>query len=252
VESELTENYVGDGVATVWDAGGGHHAVRVVRIGRGLLALRVVEYPAPFLMVMEPTQVSVVSNGFVYMVDTAIGCVTELTPELTVRRVMGKGVLDGPVGVCANDDVIVVSENAASRVTVLRCCDGSVVTHFGTSSRGDGRRCVLENPCGLCFMYGGTHVAIAEYSTTRVSVFDLHGAFVRHVGDGVLSNAEGVACSAFNELVVADTANSCIHVFSDVGELLLTFGAHSCSSVALHGNTLVATSYVLQMCAVYT
>jgi hypothetical protein len=63
-------------------------------------------------------------------------------------------------------------------------------------------------------MSGHRHVAVADCSNDRVSVFSVEGEFVRHVGVGELSLPSGVACSAFDEIVVADTNNLRVVVFS--------------------------------------
>jgi hypothetical protein len=64
------------------------------------------------------------------------------------------------------------------------------------------------------------------------------------VGVGALSGThwQGVACSAFDELVVADSANRCVRImmFSDVGELLMTFDDGCVTGVAIHGGAVFA------------
>jgi hypothetical protein len=79
-------------------------------------------------------------------------------------------------------------------------------------------------------MSGDRHVAVANHWSSRVSVFSIDGQFIRNVGVSVLTRPEGVACSAFDELIVADTGNHRVVVFSDVGDLLMTFGGRVCVS----------------------
>jgi hypothetical protein len=59
-------------------------------------------------------------------------------------------------------------------------------------------------------------------------------------------------CSAFDELVVADGGNRCIFVFSDVGELLMTFSDSVFSGVAVHGSTVFAQDYSGVRCVLWT
>jgi hypothetical protein len=73
-----------------------------------------------------------------------------------------------------------------------------------------------------------------------VSVFSVDGEFIRHVGVGVLSHPEGVAASAFDELVVADYGNRRLCVFSSTGDLLATVGDGGFTGVAVHGSTVFA------------
>jgi hypothetical protein len=71
-------------------------------------------------------------------------------------------------------------------------------------------------------------------------VFGIDADLIRLVGVGVLKEPVGIACSALDELVVADTGDRGIVVLSDVGELLMTFGSADFSGVTLHGSTLWA------------
>jgi hypothetical protein len=100
------------------------------------------------------------------------------------------------------------------------------------------------SPCGLCFMSDDYHVAVCNGS--RVSVFTVDGAFVRHVGVGILKDPSDVACSAFDELVVAD-GNDRVCVFTASGELAKSFesrarfgGVRTFKGVALHGGSVFA------------
>jgi hypothetical protein len=63
-------------------------------------------------------------------------------------------------------------------------------------------------------------------------VFSVEGGFVRHVGLGKLKWPIGVACSACDEIVVADH-NTDHAVFSASGEVLN-------ARVAMHGGTVFA------------
>jgi hypothetical protein len=49
-------------------------------------------------------------------------------------------------------------------------------------------------------MSGDRHVAVTDGGNDRVSVFSVDGAFIRHVGVGVLVDPVGIACSAYDEL----------------------------------------------------
>ncbi len=150
------------------------------------------------------------------------------------------GQLVGPVGVCADDDVVVVVEQTAHRVTVFGRRDGALLRRFGSQGSGDGQ---LQYPCGLCFMSGHRHVAVADSWNRRVSVFSVEGEFVRHVGVGGLRHPRGVACSAFDELVVADPAGNRFVAFSASGEVVKTMGGSGFTAVAIHGGIIFAQDY---------
>jgi hypothetical protein len=68
----------------------------------------------------------------------------------------------------------------------------------------------------------------------------VEGEFVHHVGVDELCCPIGVACSAFDELVVADGANDRVAVFSASGELVKTMGHDGFTGVAIHGGTIFA------------
>jgi hypothetical protein len=88
-----------------------------------------------------------------------------------------------------------------------------------------------------------------------VSVFSVEGEFVRHVGVDNLHLPSGVACSAFDELVVGDRGNNCVVVFSASGEMLRKMGDGTFTGVAMHGGTIFAQTCddaVSDECVVFT
>jgi hypothetical protein len=67
-----------------------------------------------------------------------------------------------------------------------------------------------------------------------VSVFSVEGDFIRHVGVGVLKYPHGAACSAFDELVVADSGHHRLVMFSASGDVVKTMDAGLVLGVAMH------------------
>jgi DNA-binding beta-propeller fold protein YncE len=230
----------------VSDYSGGIHALRVADGSR----LRVIggagDGPLQF---KKPRQVWVASDDFVFVAEFGNNRVQVLTPHLDFHGFVGVGQLSTPAGVCADDDVIMVSERDAYRISVFSRGDGALLRRFGSYGRGDGQ---LNCPLGLCFMSGHRHVAVADYGNDRVSVFSVEGEFVRHVGVGKLSNPHGVACSAFDQIVVADRGNRRVVVVSASGEMLHTMGDGSFSGVTMHGGTIFAQTYGDDKCVVFT
>ena len=74
----------------------------------------------------------------------------------------------------------------------------------------------------------------------RVSVFSVDGDFIRHVGVRVLRGPQGVAPSAFDELVVADTGNRCLRVFGGDGDVLVGAVKGRFTGVVVHGSSVMA------------
>jgi hypothetical protein len=224
----------------VSDDEGGSHAIHAVSVADGS-PLRVVgSFGDGPLQFKNPHQVWVAPDDFVFVADYGNHRVQVLTPTLDFRAFVGVGELFGPSGVCADDDIIMVSEVIAYRVTVFGRRDGALLRRFGSYGRGDGE---LYTPLGLCFTHNDRHVAVADYTNNRVSVFSVEGEFVRHVGAGELRSPTSVACSAFDELVVADSGNDRVVVLSASGELVKTMGDDSFAGVAVHGGTIFAQTY---------
>ncbi len=248
---------VGNGVAVsrdgstllVSDYDGGSHAVHVFRVADGS-RLRVIggagDGPLQF---KYPYQIWVASDEYVFVADYSNKRVQVLTPRLDFHAIVGAYQLEHPSGVCANDDVIVVCEAGAYRISVFKRCDGALLRRLGSEGRGDGQ---LNYPEGLCFMSDHHHVAVADCRNDRVSVFSVEGEFVRHVGVGNLRRPHGVACSAFDELVVADYGNKRVVVFSASGEMLHAMGDGRYSGVTVHGSTIFAQTYVDCNCVLFT
>ncbi len=227
---------------------GSSHAIHVFDVADGS-RLRVIggagNGPLQF---KSPCQVWVASDDFVFVADAGNKRVQVLTPRLDFHAFVGVGELRYPVGVCADDAAIVVSEAGAHRISVFNRCDGALVRRIGSHGSGDGR---LNWPQGLCFMSDHRHVAVADCRNNRVSVFSVEGEFVRHVGVGMLHHPNGVACSAFDELVVADTGNSRVVVFGAGGEVLHTMGRGRFSGVAMRGGMVIAQIFNRGECVVY-
>jgi DNA-binding beta-propeller fold protein YncE len=222
----------------VSDYDGGSHAIHAFCVVDGS-RLRVIgsrgDGPLHF---REPLQVWVASDDFVFVAEFGNERVQVLTPRLDFHGFVGVGQLHTPSGVCADNDIIMVSEWNAHRISVFRRGDGALLRRFGSQGRGDGQ---LNFPHGLCFMTGHRHVAVADYSNGRVSLFSVEGEFVRHVGVGELSGPSGVACSAFDEIVVADSCNhGSVVMFSPSGEVLHTMRGGGFTGVAIRGGTIFA------------
>ncbi len=202
------------------------------------------------LQFSDPRQLCIAPDDYVFVADARNKRVQVLTPHLDFHAFIGAGHLARPVGVCANADVVVVSETAPTHcISVFSRDDGTLTRRFGCRGSGDGE---LYYPFGLCFMSGGRHVAVADHSNDRVSVFSVDGEFIRHVGVGVLSRPHGVAASAFDELVVADKGNRRVVVFNSAGDVVTTMAVDAVMGVVIHGGAVFAQSYGGQKCVVFT
>jgi DNA-binding beta-propeller fold protein YncE len=218
-------------------ADSGSHAIHAFRVVDGSRLRVIGSWGTGPLQFKLPHQVWVASDDFVFVADAGNDRVQVLTPTLDFHAFVGVGQLDYPAGVCADDDVIVVSELAQDRVTVFRRRDGVLLRRFGSAGSGDGE---LDSPHGVCFMSRHRHVAVADCVNSRVSVFSVGGEFIRHVHVVVGSRPQGVVCSAVDELVVADWLSNRVAVFGAGGEMLQVMGRSAFIGVAVHGGTVFA------------
>jgi DNA-binding beta-propeller fold protein YncE len=234
----------------VVDSVGGSHAMHEFSVADGT-RLRVVggcgDGPQ---QLFRPRQLHVAPNGFVFVADCFNDRVQVLTPSLDFHGTVGAGLLQYRGGVCGNADVVVVSEANANTVAVFRRSDGALRRRFGCTGGGSGELCNLG---GLCFLSrdGDSHVAVEEFLNDRVSVFTVDGDFVRHVSVDVVKRPHGVACSAYDELAVADFGRRRVVVFSASGEVLSTIGDGYFTGVAMHDGVLYALDYEKKTCLVF-
>jgi hypothetical protein len=223
----------------VSDGTGGSHAVHEFSLADGS-PLRIIGGKGDGPLQFDyPRQVFVAPDGFVFVAEFSNNRVQVLTPTLDFHAFIGAGLLQYPIGVVANAAVVVVSEYCAERITVFNRRDGALVRQFGERGSGAGQ---LDSPRSLCFTSGDRHVAVADHDNNRVSVFSVDGEFIRHVGVGVLRGPQGVAASAFDELVVADYGNRCLRLFSATGDHLLASLRTGLLSavVVVHGSCVTA------------
>ncbi len=217
----------------------------------------------------SPHQVWIADDDFVFVADSENLRIQILTPQFEFHGFAGEQRLCSPVGVCANDRVIVASEWNGC-VSVLCRRSDALLRRIG-SHRCGGH---LDSPRGLCFVAGTSDFAVADCETNRISVFSLDGEFRRHIGEGLLKGPTDVACFAGggDELVVADKGNCRVVVLGATGEVLhelvvadtesryighdkyfnplFGIGNKHFSSVAVRGDTVVARAY--EDCVVFT
>jgi DNA-binding beta-propeller fold protein YncE len=240
-----------DGSTLLLTDGIGSHAIHAFSVADGSRLCVVGSKGSGPLQFSIPQQIWIAPDGFVFVADFSNDRVQVLTPTLDFHGFVGVGELKYPRGVCANADVVVVSEwGPAPRITVFNRRDGSLLRRFGSVGSGDGE---LNTPCGLCFINDDRHIAVADSYNHRVSVFSVEGQFIRHVGVGMLRAPQSIACTAFDELVVADSGSRHVAVFSASGGLIATSPVDGvCVGVAVHGSKVFALPYDKPRCVVLT
>lgn len=192
-----------------------------------------------------PGQIWVAADDFVFVAEFQGRRVQALTPQLEFHRYYGADVLECVKGVCANEHIVVVVD--MSTLCVFDRKDALLLRRFARKGGHDGE---LSHPGSVCFLAGDQCVAVADNANHRVSVFETTGAFVRQIGVGFLHEPASVACSAWDELVVAHDPGVC--VFGSAGELRWALKRYCASSVALHHTKIyVASSVDNEECFVF-
>ena len=94
-------------------------------------------------------------------------------------RTIGDGVLDCPMTVDANADVVVVVSAKAHSISVFDAAFGGLLRTVGRLGTGPGE---LTSPHGVTLLADGAHLLVASRDTDSVAMFTLDGSFVRAFG----------------------------------------------------------------------
>jgi hypothetical protein len=235
----------------VSDCKGGSHAVHEYSVADGSLRRVIGGAGDGPLQFRGPRQVYIAPDDFVFVADCGNGRVQVLTPSLDFHGFVGVGQLrrHAPTGVCASDDVIVVSEPPLSLVTVFSRSDGAVLRRFGGKHGGPGE---LGSPSTVCLLRlpRDLHIAVADDYNHHVSVFTVDGEYVRDVRVHSPAAVAGTACG---ELVIADASrysDACVAVFDTSGVVGKTLRRGRFAGVAIHGGRVFAMETGVETCSV--
>jgi sugar lactone lactonase YvrE len=183
---------------------------------------------------------------FVFVADCDNQRVQVLTPTLEFDSVLGDGRLIRPVGVCANSDVVAVSEMQSDVITVLKRRGGALLHRIVCGDVDGG-----FSPRGLCFMSDDRRVAISDCLSSRVRVCATDGVLVSAVGPRKPRRPQGVACSSADDVVVADESARCVVVHGTRFGSSTTIGCGGFIGVAVHGSTIFALEREGYRCVVF-
>jgi hypothetical protein len=196
-------------------------------------------------------QVFIASDEFVFVADSDNSRIQILTPCLGFHGIVGAGQLRYPVGVCADADVIAVSDivvthgGVEGRINVFGRDSWHLLRHIASQ--------VLHTPLALCFMSDHRAVAVTDQCRDCVFVLTLDGRSVRRVGVGRLSIPYSIACSSYDELIVTDDDHGHIAVFDSEGVVRKTIACGVFTSVHVHNSVLfTATCFGAEICVVYS
>ena len=197
----------------------------------------------------SPYRLCFAPNSNILVCDRGNGRVQELTTEgAHVRSIAVSS--QYPCSICCDGSVIVVGRNSSAgrcQVEVYDYKSGTLLRSFAPYGSAAGQ---VHYAWGVRLTPDGKHVLVAEHGNQRLSLFTLEGAFVKHIGAGIVATGEkDVDFAANGEIIVADYRNHRICVFSADGSTLVhSWGIHGTddgqfnypTALAVHGSRLYA------------
>ncbi|XP_022780059.1 E3 ubiquitin-protein ligase TRIM71-like [Stylophora pistillata] len=112
-----------------------------------------------------------------------------------------------------DDDDITVCDEESNEVTVISHSGKELVTRIAASEREQSVTYAIFHNCTGCFF-------VSDSKADLVRVFNGSGNFLYEIGRGQLLNPVGLAIDKFNNLIVCDTGNKRLKVFSTRGDFL--------------------------------
>ena len=132
--------------------------------------------------------------------------------------------VQNPIAIAVHGDMVAVGTYDGP-IEIHLLATGELIRHFG--SDGDRPGEIGNWATGIRFTSDGKCLLVAERDNYRLSLFTVDGVFVKHIGAGILSvSFNDVSFDAGDEIIVADSGNNRICVFSPDGDTLIkTWGS---------------------------
>jgi hypothetical protein len=226
---------------TVFTANASDHAMRAYSVASGelLCATPGKDHATQPLQFLFPRQLCVAADGTVFVADGGHNCIHVVTPRFDTLQFFGKDdVLWAPTAVCCDDELVATIGSPRQLIVFCRGT-GARLLHVDLAV-------VLKLPAktnfafygGMCFWTTRRDIAFTDFYGGCVYAVSLEGNLLQRIGDGVLRCPQGLACSAFDELLVADGALRRLFVFSTAGELMRSLDCDVFGCITLHGSSV--------------
>jgi DNA-binding beta-propeller fold protein YncE len=175
--------------------------------------------PAKF---QYPQQLCVMDDDTILVCDQGNNCVQQLK---FAGEYLSSFSVQQPISIAVHGDMVAVGTYDGP-IEIHSLATGEVIRRFG--SRGDGPGQIGGFATGIRFTPGGLSLLAAEYINRRLSLFTVDGVFIKHIGARVLSDGlKDVSFGTGGEIIVADSTNHRICVFSPDGDTLIkTWGSY--------------------------
>ena len=146
----------------------------------------------------------------------------------------GDGMFDYPLGVAVSDgDEIVVADQGNHRVQVFDS-NGTFLRSFGHEGENAGE---FKSPIGIC-INKDRQIFVAERNR-RIQIFSWEGRLLGSFGgkEGLYShflNRRGLSLDSNGNVIVADTGNKLIKIFTPDGRFVMKIGGQGSLSEPVH------------------
>ena len=110
-----------------------------------------------------------------------------------------------------DDDYITVCDQESNEVIVISSDGTELVTRIAASEHDQSMMYAIYHEETTCFF-------VSDSKTDCVNAFDEHGNFLYDIGRGRLSCPVGLAIDKFNNLIVCDTGNQRLVIFTTEGD----------------------------------
>jgi tripartite motif-containing protein 71 len=198
------------------------HQVHVFRLTPSFERMRVIgRYgtgPAEF---HRTRQLCFTDDNTILVCDSYNNRVQQLT---VTGEYLSSFAAQSPFTIAVHGDMVAVGTDYGP-IKIHSVATGELNHRFG--SRGDGPGQIGEYATGIRFTPDGSRLLVAECNNMRLSLFTVDGVFVKHIGAGALAMyGKDVSFGAGGEIVVAESRNHRICVFSPDGDTLIkTWGS---------------------------
>ena len=168
----------------------------------------------------------------------------------TFVRQIGAGHLSAPYGVTVHNKHVFVAEDGNHRISVFTL-DGQLIRTIGSQGSGHGQ---FRNPRSVAFAPDEDgDMYVADYSNSRIQVFNANGVYQREFGKGQLSNPMDIICTTDHHVLVTDCGNRRVVIFNTMGQLIHSFqvGSNPYGLAIDHNGDLLVTLYNPNQVAVF-
>ena len=171
------------------------------------------------------------AKNFIWVTDSKLSLVYQLTENGELVNTIGKGVLNRPTGIAFDSerDRLFIADTADSKIRVFNT-KGDLIDEWGSMGTLDGE---FNHPTFIVYRHG--ELFVADSLNARIQVFDDLGNNVNTFGQrglyvGNFSRPKGVALDSDGNLYVAESYYDYVLIYNDQGKLLMSLGGSGFNS----------------------